>query len=225
MLTRFSGPVNERQRPKLSSSMQLTVKAPVREVMLDRVREFAQAFGRFTMREKGYTTLACARLEEVLPYRVFTPSGAMVNTVHQYLTPEQKLLAGELRNGNDFYPDILITQRPLTELEGGNLRQLEAITPLGVEALIELKFHNSFTSMTRRHVIEDAVKLEILGHYIQALTGTRPLLEFLYFNFPHPEAGIRRPELLRRWLAEAKMKAPTVACSIVTNDGTIEAIA
>ena len=109
----------------------------IEAIMNEKIVEFARAFGRFTMREKGYTTLLCSRLESALPYRVFTPSGAMVTTVHQHLTPEELEVAARLRNGNDFYPDVLITGKPLTDLAETNLRQLEAITPLGVEALLE----------------------------------------------------------------------------------------
>jgi len=195
------------------------------DVLHQKISEFARAFGRYAMREKGYTTLLCSRLESALPYRVFTPSGAMLTTVHQHLTPEELQVAARLRNANDFYPDVLITGRPLTDLMEANLRQLQAMAPLGMDALLELKFHSSFGSMTRRHVIDDAVKLDMVGSYIERLTGKRPQLHFYFFNFPHPEQGIKRHELARRWLERARAEAPRVNAHLLTADGEIEAVA
>lgn len=87
----------------------------------------------------------------------------MLTTVHPHLTEDQLAKAQALKNSNDFYPDVLVTEQPINTLDGGNFRQLEAITPLQPTALLELKLHSSFTSMTQRYIIDNCHEARDVG--------------------------------------------------------------
>lgn len=196
----------------------------VAQLVRERVSEFARTFGRFTMREKGYTTFLLGRLEQQLPLRVFAPSGAMIKDVQPHLTDDQRQRASVLRNANDYYPDVLITERPLSDLPGGNMRQLEAVVPLRPAVLLELKFHSSYETIQRHNVVPDPIKLEMLGHYLRSLTGVKPHLEFYFFNFANGRGRVKDSKTVHNWLRYAKERAPDVVCSWVSMDGEIRQV-
>lgn len=187
--------------------------------------EFAVKYGRFRVREVGYSHLLFSHLHQEYGNVFMTGIGIQRKELDQNIGErENELINKYLRNSVDLYPDLVAFRKGILDLEIDELSRLYLL-PEGVipSLMCEWKFTSSFRNMQRSHILKDAVKLQILSNFLKRKHAESPALLQVVFNFPGSGYEFTAARI-RNWFSDESLRyeIPDVRSIMVTPDGSSE---
>lgn len=147
------------------------------------VKGFASKQNRFILREDDYTHRLATELSEHFCIMSLTAIGGFVDSLRDKWESRSLALQKQyLPKAKDLYPDITLLEPvfgsyPLDLTRFENFEQKTQVF-----AIFECKYSPSFPSVSIKHFVHDAVKLQLLGDYCMQRFGHMPLLFQLIFD-------------------------------------------